>query len=302
MSSAYRGWTPADIGDLEGRTVIVTGASSGIGAATARALAVAGARVIAAVRDLDKGRHTTAGMRGRVEVRHLDLSDLASVRQFADGINDDIDVLVNNAGVMGVPHTRTVDGFELQLGTNHLGPFALTGLVLPRLRDRVVTVSSQAHRQGRLRLDDLHAERGRYDASAAYAASKLANLLFAYELHRRLQAAGSPLRSLAAHPGLARSNLLHQAAPTLRLRITAFAQRHLGQPTAAGARPLLYAATADLPGGSYVGPDGFYQLRGHPTLVDSSAASKDPGAAAALWDLSEQLTGAAFDLAAARRM
>ena len=131
MNRPHPGWTPADIGDLQGRTVIVTGASSGIGAATAQALAAAGTRVIAAVRDLDKGRHATARMRGRVQVRHLDLSDLASVRHFAAGIHEGIDVLVNNAGVMGVPHARTVDGFELHIGTNHLGPFALTGLVLP---------------------------------------------------------------------------------------------------------------------------------------------------------------------------
>lgn len=285
-------WRPAP---QQGRTVVVTGASSGIGAATARALAQAGAKVILAVRNPEKGRKVAATMAGETDVRQLDLSDLASVHRFTAEVPDHIDVLINNGGIMGVPYHRTVDGFEMHIATNHLGPFALTGLLLPHVRDRIVTVSSQAHRQGRIDLDDLNYERGGYDPSAAYARSKLAGLLFAYELHRRLCEAGSPLRSLAAHPGLSQSNLMHQAADTRRLRITALAQRRLGQPADKGALPLLFAATADLPSGSYVGPDGFFELRGRPTIVDSNAASKDPETAARLWQVSQHLTGVTYD-------
>jgi len=285
-----------NLASQHGRTFVVTGASSGIGAATAHALAAAGARVILAVRDLAKGRAVAATMAARPQVGQLDLADLASVRRFADTLRDDIDVLINNGGIMGVPYQRTADGVEAQIATNHLGPFALTGLLMPRIRDRVVTVSSQAHRQGRLDLDDLDYERRRYDPSAAYARSKLANLLFAYELQHRLSAAASPVRSLAAHPGLSQSNLMRQAADTTRLRLTAFVQRHLGQPTDLGALPVLFAASAELPGGSYTGPDGFYQLRGQPMLVDSSTASKNRDTATRLWELSQHLTGVDYDL------
>ena len=176
---------------------------------------------------------------------------------------------------------------------NHLGPFALTVLLLPTLRDRVVTVSSQAHRQGKLDLADSHAPHRRYDPSAAYAASKLANLLFAFELQRRLAAAGSQVRSIAAHPGLARSNILSEAA-TMRLRLERFAQRHLGQSAEAGARPIVHAATADVPGGSFVGPDGFYELRGTPTLVTAAAAAQDRENARRLWEFSEATTGVSY--------
>jgi NAD(P)-dependent dehydrogenase (short-subunit alcohol dehydrogenase family) len=294
-------WTAADLGDQHGRTVIITGASSGIGAASARALAAAGARVILGVRDVDKGRRVAEDLPSAT-VERIDLADLASVRRFADNVADDVDVLINNGGVMDVPYGTTVDGFETQIGTNHLGPFALTGLLLPRIRDRVVTISSQAHRQGRMHLDDPHYQHRRYDPSDAYSRTKLANLLFSYELQRRLDIAGWRQRSIAAHPGLAQSNLLSRSASTTRLRVTSFAQRRLGQSTEAGALPILYAATENLAGGSYVGPDGFYELRGAPKLVSSSRASKDPQTATALWELSEKLTGVVYDFAVAKGM
>ena len=194
-------WTAADIPSQTGRTAVVTGANSGLGLATARELARAGASVVLAVRNLELGAQAAESIEGDVTVRQLDLADLASVRAFADGWSGDLDVLVNNAGIMMVPAGRTADGFELQLGTNHLGHFALTNLLLPHVTDRVVTVSSGLHRSGVIDLDDLNWQRRPYNATAAYGQSKLANLLFTLELQRRLTAAGSPVRALAAHPG-----------------------------------------------------------------------------------------------------
>src|ERR1700756_2223689 len=193
-------WTAALLPDLTGKTFIVTGATSGLGKATADALAHAGAHVVLAVRNTDKGEVAAQQMTGDVEVRRLDLQDLSSVRQFADGV-DTVDVLINNAGIMATPYALTADGFESQIGTNHLGHFALTNLLLPKLTDRVVTVSSVMHRIGRVSLDDLNWKTRRYSAWPAYGQSKLANLLFTGELQRRLEASGSPLRALAAHPG-----------------------------------------------------------------------------------------------------
>ena len=214
MSNAR--WTAADLPDMTGRTVVVTGASSGIGAATARALAAAGATVVLAVRDVAKGELVAATFTGRAEVRELDLASLASIRAFAAAWTGDLDILVNNAGIMMVPEGRTADGFERQIGTNHLGPFALTNLLLPRITDRVVTVSSNAHERGRIDLDDLNWERRPYRASQAYSDSKLANLLFTFELQRRLAAAGSSVRALAVHPGMVRTNLFGHATGVRR--------------------------------------------------------------------------------------
>jgi NAD(P)-dependent dehydrogenase (short-subunit alcohol dehydrogenase family) len=288
-------WTANDIPDQTGRTVVVTGANSGLGEATARELAKHGARVILACRNLAKGEQAAARMTGAVEVRRLDLADLSSVREFADGI-DTLDVLVNNAGIMAVPQRRTADGFESQIGTNHLGHFALTGLVLPRLTDRVVTVSSGAHRIGRISLDDLNWDSRRYSRWAAYGQSKLANLLFAYELQRRLEAAGSPLRSLAAHPGYAATDL-QTKTESIQDRIMAVGNRLIAQSAEMGALPTLYAATVpDVPGGAFYGPNGFLQQVGHPHRVGSSKASMDTAVAARLWELSEKLTGVTFDL------
>jgi NAD(P)-dependent dehydrogenase (short-subunit alcohol dehydrogenase family) len=291
----------ADIPAMTGRTVIVTGANSGIGRAAARALAARGARVVLAVRDLAKGREAAATMAGDPEVRRLDLADLASVRAFADDVAGPVDVLVNNAGLMIPPLGRTADGFELQFGTNHLGHFALTNLLLPRITGRVVTVSSTAHRAGSIDFDDLNWERREYRAMAAYGQSKLANLLFTAELQRRLTEAGSPVLATAAHPGLAATNLLR---PSGRRRLLEGIQRrvvHLfAQSDDGGALPTLYAAVADVPGGSYAGPGGLFESRGAPKLVGRSKAARDAELARRLWTVSEQLTGVTFRPLAAR--
>jgi NAD(P)-dependent dehydrogenase (short-subunit alcohol dehydrogenase family) len=294
------GWTARDVPDQTGRRVVVTGANSGIGFQAARVLAERGADVVLAVRDITRGE-AAAGRIGRaVQVSRLDLADLASVREFAERAPERIDVLVNNAGVMALPERRTADGFEMQLGTNHLGHFALTGLLLERLlrgaEPRVVTVSSGLHKRGRIDFDDLQGERS-YDKWAAYGQSKLANLLFAYELQRRASAAGLSLRSLAVHPGLAATNLWAggEASASLGERIAAVTGKLIAQSDVMGAEPTLYAATATgIRGGAYVGPGGFNEMRGHPKLVDSSAASKDQATARRLWEVSEELTGVRY--------
>ncbi|MGW2643194.1 oxidoreductase [Streptomyces sp. NPDC001348] len=295
-------WNATHLAGLSGRTAVVTGANSGIGFATADALARAGAHVVFAVRDLERGRAAAARVTGVTEVRRLDLADLSSVREFADSWQGGpIDLLINNAGVMMLPEQRTKDGFEMQFGTNHLGHFALTNLLLPHVRDRVVTVSSGAHRwgDGTIRFDDPNLT-GTYTPQRAYAQSKLANLLFTLELQRRLAESGSPVRALAAHPGWAATNLQsHHANPVARA-LMGLGNRLLAQDDRAGALPTLYAATQDLPGGSYVGPDGPLEMRGAPTLVGRSTAASDPAAARRLWALSEELTGVRWPLALAR--
>jgi NAD(P)-dependent dehydrogenase (short-subunit alcohol dehydrogenase family) len=285
--------------DQSGRVAVVTGANSGIGFHAARELAAHGAKVILAVRDAEgKGADAAGRMTGDVEVRKLDLADLASVRAFAQDFDGPIDLLINNAGVMATPRRTTADGFELQLGTNHLGHFALTGLLLDRLRDgRVTTVSSGAHNIGRINFDDLMGER-RYQRWMAYGQSKLANLLFAYELQRRADAAGFPLTSTAAHPGYAATNL-QMAGPQLegskvRELLGRVGNVVLAQSDEMGALPTLFAATEDLPGGTYAGPDGFMEQRGHPKVVNSNARSRDEATARRLWDVSEELTGVTY--------
>ncbi|WP_345713060.1 oxidoreductase, partial [Kineococcus glutinatus] len=260
-----------------------------------------GALVVLAVRDPARGAEAATGMRGDVEVRRLDLADLASVREFASGWSGPLDVLVANAGIMAVPQGRTADGFELQFGTNHLGHFALVNLLLPQVTDRVVVVSSGAHRMGRIDLDDPNWERRPYNAWRAYGQSKLANLLFVLELQRRLAAAGSRVRALAAHPGWAATNLQARSGNRVVDLVGNVGNRLLAQSADAGARPTLFAAVQDLPGASYVGPDGFQEGRGHPALVGRSAAASDPEVAARLWELSARLTGvdAALPTAAA---
>ena len=285
-------WTPARLPDLYGRTAVVTGASSGLGADTARALAGAGARVVLAVRDPAKGRAVADRIDGETEVRALDLGDLASVRAFAGAWTEPLDLLINNAGIMAVPQGRTADGFELQIGTNHLGHFALTNLLLPRIGGRVVTVSSGLARRGRIDLDDLNWERRSYRPWQAYSQSKLANLLFTLELQRRLEAAGSEVRALSAHPGVAASGLTRSMG-RLRSGIVGLGTRLAGQRKPEyGALPTLYAATQDLPGGSYVGPGGRSGER--PREEEPVAAGRDPEVARRLWDLSEKLTGVTF--------
>ena len=297
MTSAK--WTAQDLPDLAGRTFVITGANSGIGLVAARALGGAGARVVLAVRDVSRGQAAAASIEGETDVRRLDLADLGSVRAFAEAWEGPLDVLINNAGVMAVPEGRTKDGFEMQIGTNHLGHFALTNLLLTQVRDRVVTVASGAHRTGAIRLDDLNWERGGYNRWRAYGQSKLANLLFTSELQRRLEQAGSDVRALAAHPGWAATNLQSRTENAVQNLLMAVGNRLIAQSDEMGALPTLYAATKDLPGDSYVGPDGFREGRGHPTLVDRSTAAADPDTARRLWTLSEELTGVTFPLAPA---
>jgi NAD(P)-dependent dehydrogenase (short-subunit alcohol dehydrogenase family) len=287
-------WTSQDIPDQTGRTFVVTGANSGLGAETSRALAAAGARVVLACRDVAKGEKVAAELGDRVQVRRLDLADLDSVREFVEGLAEShevIDVLINNAGVMAVPLRRTANGFEMQIGTNHLGHFALTALLLGRITDRVVTVSSAMHRIGRIDLDDLNWEHRRYDRWLAYGQSKLANLLFAYELQRRLTDRESPVRSLVVHPGYSSTNLQFRSE-TLYGKIMELSTPIIGQSPAMGALPSLYAATVpDVEPGGFYGPDSFFEMRGHPKRVQSSARSMDETVASGLWSLSEQLCG-----------
>jgi NAD(P)-dependent dehydrogenase (short-subunit alcohol dehydrogenase family) len=293
-------WTSADLPSQAGRIIIVTGANSGIGLPTARALAEAGARLVLAVRDVAKGEAAADSIRGDCEVRQLDLADLSSVRAFADRWQGELSVLINNAGVMRTPQRRTADGFELQIGTNHLGHFALTNLLLPHITDRVVTVASGAHRGGAISLDDLNWQKRSYRPWAAYQQSKLANLLFTLELQRRLTLAGSTVRAIAAHPGYAATNLQFRSESRLEDRVMAIGNRFFAQTDEAGARPILYAASQDIPGASYVGPDGFGEQRGYPTLVGRTAAASDIEMAKQLWMLSEVLTEVTFPLTTVR--
>lgn len=288
------GWGVGDIPDQQGRTVIVTGANSGLGAVAARALAGAGAQVILACRDVDKGRAVAGEIGDRAQVRQLDLADLASIREFAAGV-DTAHVLVNNAGVMAVPQRRTADGFELQIGTNHLGHFALTGLLLGKISERIVTVSSGAHTIGAIDLDDLNWERRPYKRWSAYGQSKLANLLFTFELQRRLTAAGSAKISVAAHPGYAATSLQSHTESVLD-KVMAVGNKLAAQSAEMGALPELFAATAPtVEAGGYYGPTGLGGTRGHPGPSGCSQRAKDELAARSLWDLSERLTGVTFD-------
>jgi NAD(P)-dependent dehydrogenase (short-subunit alcohol dehydrogenase family) len=288
-------WTPKDLPDLGGRTVVITGATSGIGRAAAVHLARAGARVVMGVRNTQRGEEVAREMEGRGEVRPLDLTDLATVRAFANTWEGDIDILIDNAGVMAVPQGRTKDGFETQIGTNHLGHFALNGLLLPHVKDRVVVLSSGAHRMGKVDLDDLNWERRTYRRWSAYGQSKLANLQFMLELQRRLAASGSPVRAVAAHPGYASTELQGRTGNPIQHVLMAISNRIIAQSAEQGSWPALYAATQDIPGGSYVGPDGRGETRGHPTLVSPNDAARDEETARKLWELSERLTGVTYE-------
>ena len=304
-------WTSSDIPDLAGRSAVVTGANSGLGLEVARELARHGAAVVLACRDLGKGERALEAVRGTAtgpepELARLDLADLASVADFAavhgESHPEGLDLLVNNAGIMAAPRAITPDGFEAQLGTNHLGHFALTGRLLPvllrRPRPRVVTVSSVAHRMGRIDFDDLHGAR-HYRRWRAYGQSKLANLLFALELDRRAREARTPLVSAAAHPGYAATNLQTSSPPAHEALAMRLLNPLIAQSAAMGALPVLFAATVDdLPGGTYIGPDGPGEARGHPRPVSPSRRAEDPEVARRLWDVSERLTGVSFDFGA----
>lgn len=291
-------WTPDAMPSQDGRTAVVTGANSGIGLAAARELARAGARVVLAVRNTEKGEAAASSLEGSVEVRELDLADLESVRSFASGFDGDVDLLINNAGVMAVPEARTADGFEMQIGTNHLGHFALTNMLLPQVRNRVVTVASGAHRVGKVDVDDLNWESRRYDRWRAYGQSKLANLLFTLELQRRLGEADSDVLAIAAHPGWSATNLQSHTGSRLQSALMAVGNKVWAQSDEHGSWPTLYAATEDVAPAAYIGPDGFQEMRGHPALAARSGAASDEQTARALWELSERLTGVSFGLAA----
>ncbi|MER5307079.1 oxidoreductase [Streptomyces sp. NPDC002773] len=309
-------WTAELIPDQTGRTFVVTGATSGLGLATTRALARRGARVVLAVRDEEKGRAVAEGLAasgaaaGALDVRRLDLADLASVRDFAGRMREEhshLDVLINNAGVMAPPRTLSPQGHELQFAVNHLGHFALTGLLLDLLaagggngRDpRVVTVSSINHRQGSLRHDDLSGERG-YTPMAFYNQSKFANAVFGYELHRRLAEARSPVRSVLAHPGYTATSLqTRDTRGLLRFLLGSVGNPLIAQAPERGALPQLYAATeSGVASGEFIGPDGLGELRGAPTRVRLSGAAADPAAGRRLWELSERLAEVRFPVTA----
>ncbi|MFB6297570.1 MAG: oxidoreductase [Salinirussus sp.] len=309
-------WTAADVPDCTGRTVVVTGANSGLGAAATELLARRGATVVMACRSTDRGERAAEEIRGRVpgadlDVRACDLADLSAVAAFADGVladYDGIDVLCNNAGVMAVPRSETADGFETQFGVNHLGHFALTGHLLERLvatpgETRVVTQSSGAHEMGEIDFEDLQGTAG-YGKWEAYSQSKLANLLFAYELQRRLDRAGiGDTISAACHPGYAATNLQYrgprESGSRLRYALMRVANAVLGQSAEQGALPMLYAATApEVDGGDYYGPDGLLNARGYPEQQRSSERSYDEAAAERLWTVSEELTGVTVDVEA----
>ncbi len=303
-------WTTRDIPHLDGRTAVVTGANSGLGFETARALAVAGASVVLACRDQVKGNDAVRRIRDEVPaadvvVDRLDLADLASVRSFAAAFSaghDGLDILVNNAGVMAIPRRETADGFEMQFGTNHLGHFALTGMLLDRLLARagarVVTVSSTVARIGRIRFDDLQGAR-RYGRWSAYGQAKLSNQLFVLELDRRVSGRGADLVSVAAHPGYAATNLQavgpRMTGSKLMEEMNRLANSVFAQSAAEGALPSLYGACAPgVHGGQYFGPDRLFGMRGNPTPVSFVAGARDPVTARRLWEVSEELTGVRF--------
>jgi NAD(P)-dependent dehydrogenase (short-subunit alcohol dehydrogenase family) len=278
MEMAMTRWTAADLPGMSGTTVVVTGATSGIGLVTARELARVGARVVLAVRDVAKGAAVRQSMAGNVEVRELDVSDLGSVRAFAADWTGPLDVLVNNAGVMDIPLTRTGDGLDTQTATNSFGPFLLTNLLLPQITDRIVWVTSQLHRMGHLHTDDLNWEARPYKPMDAYSDSKLQVVLFSLELQRRLDEAGSTVRSVLAHPGIATTSLTAHSSSNAINRFS-----FLLNDAERGALPTLFAATQSVAGNAYVGPDGLGSIKGYPKVRKPSRAGQDRSAASILW-------------------
>ncbi|MEZ3144098.1 oxidoreductase [Halobaculum sp. MBLA0143] len=307
-------WTADDVPRVDDDVIVVTGANSGLGLAATELFAARGATVVMACRSTDRGQQAADEVRettddGELDVRECDLADLDTVAAFAEGVREtypEIDVLCNNAGVMAIPRSETTDGFETQLGVNHMGHFALTGQLLPALvaagsrsePARIVTQSSGAHEMGEMDFDDLHWEES-YSKWEAYGRSKLANLLFAYELDRRLDDHGLPVESVACHPGYAATNLqLRTGAESgfpFAETVMGLANRVLGQSAQQGALPMLYAAVGEAHGGAYVGPDGFAEMRGYPEIQESSSASYDEADARRLWERSVADTGVDYE-------
>ena len=300
-----------DVPDLSGKNIVITGGNSGIGFEAARVLTAKRARVVLACRDKEKMKAAADAVRKEtagalVDEIVLDLSSLASIRAGAQelGRYPQLDVLINNAGVMALPERTTADGFEMQFGTNHLGPYALTGLVLPLVlaapAGRVVTVSSFLHKSGHIELADIPKHRS-YDTKKAYAMSKLANVLFTYELERRLRAAGSRAKAIACHPGYSATNLQgvgpQMTGAKLKGLFMSIANALVAQPATMGCLPTLYASVGELDGGLYVGPTGMFDMRGYPKVMRSSPESYDLDVARALWEVSEKLTGVAYAFA-----
>lgn len=287
-------WSPSRLGNLAGKRVIVTGATNGVGLGTTRGLAKAGAQVILAVRNTELGERRAAEVGGSTSVVKLDLADLSSVRAFPGLIDGDVDILINNAGALTDRRADTVDGFEMTLGTNLLGPFALTNLLLPRVRSQIINVGSDAHRSAKLQLDDLHLRSHKWTRLGAYAQSKLAVMLWGLELDRRLRAAGSPVVSQLTHPGWVASNLSHVGdSPLMSLAhktVKTVADR-LANDIDEGAAPTLYCISEPIPPGSYVGVSGRFGLRGGPVLIGRSVVACDYAAAARLVAFAEEETG-----------
>ena len=287
-------WTPTRLGDLTGKRLIVTGATNGVGLGTAHALAKAGAHVILAVRNSELGKQRAAEIGGSTEVVRLDLADLSSVREFPTLIDGDVDILINNAGAITNRRADTVDGFEMTLGTNLLGPFALTNLLLPRVRSQIINVGSDAHESATLRLDDMHLRQHKWTRLGSYAQSKLAVMLWGLELDRRLRAAGSPLVTQLTHPGWVASNLSHLSdSPLMSLShkaVKAVADR-FGNDIDEGAAPTLFCISEPVPPGSYVGVSGRFGLRGAPALIGRTVLASDYDVAGRLVAFAEAETG-----------
>lgn len=287
-------WSPSRLGNLTGKRIIVTGATSGVGLGTARALTRAGAHVILAVRNTELGAQRAAQMGGSTTVVRLDLADLSSVRAFPQLLDGDVDILINNAGALTQRPVDTVDGFEATIATNMLGPFALTNLLLPRVRAQVINVGSEAHKSAKLRLDDMHLRTHKWTVMGAYARSKLAVMLWGLELDRRLRAAHSPIVTQLTHPGWVASNLSHVSdSPVMATadRVVKAVAGVFANDIDQGAAPTLYCISEPIPPGSYVGVDGRLGLRGGPVLIGRSAVACDYEAAAKLFEFAEHETG-----------
>jgi NAD(P)-dependent dehydrogenase (short-subunit alcohol dehydrogenase family) len=290
-------WSPSRLGNLTGKRIIVTGATNGVGLGTARLLARAGAHVILAVRNTELGAQRAAEIGGSTSIAKLDLADLSSVRAFPDQLDGDVDILINNAGAVVQHRVDTVDGFEMTMGTNFLGPFALTNLLLGRVRSQIINVGSDAHKSAALHLDDMHLRSHKWAAYPAYARSKLAVMLWGLELDRRLRAAQSSVTTQLTHPGWVSSNLSQVSDKQLMKnfhRVVTVLANKFGNNIEEGAGPTLYCISEPIPSGSYVGIDGRFGLKGGPVLTGRSAVACDYQAAAKVFEFGEKETGTSF--------